>query len=109
MVSYALRPTFTDWAWDEELAHEIIGFRNAQSWGKWDGEPVWEVPEGSGREVPEPALVAIEQGHCPLDGSQITWGSKVCRLSDLIEQRPDDWGSVEGGYWVRRTRHERIG
>ena len=108
MVSYALRPTFTDWAWDEELAHEIIGFRNAQSWGEWDGEPVWEVPVDSGREVPEPALVDIEKGLCPLDGSQITWGPKVCRLSELIEQRPDVWTFIDGGYWVRRTRHERI-
>ena len=109
MVSYALRPTFTDWRWDEELAYEFIGFKNALPWGKWDGEPVWEVPVDSGREVPERELVAIENGYCPLDGSQITWGPDIRRLSELIEERPDDWGFVDGGYWVRRTRHERIG
>jgi len=99
MVSYALRPTFTDWAWDEELAYEIIGFRNALSWGKWDGEPVWEIPVDSGREVPCRELVAIEAGYCPHDGSRITWTQDIRRLSMVVN--PDDWIFIDGGYWVR--------
>ena len=99
-ISYALRPTFTNWEWDEELAYEIIGFRNAQPWGSWDGEPVWEVPVDSGREVPSRELVAIEAGYCPHDGSRITWGPDIRRLSMVVN--PDDWIFVDGGYWVKR-------
>jgi len=98
-ISYALRPTFTNWEWDEELAHEIIGFKNALSWGGWDSEPVWEVPVDGGSEVPSRELMAIEAGYCPHDGSRITWTSDIRRLNRVVD--PDHWLFLDGGYWVR--------
>ena len=98
-ISYALRPTFLDAAWDEELAYEFIGFRNALPWGNWDGEPVWDVPEGRGREVPSRELEAITQGYCPHDGSLIQWTSEIRRLTSVVNLR--DWIFIDGGYWIR--------
>ena len=97
-ISYALRPTFTNWEWDKELAYEFIGFRNALSWGSWDSEPVWDVPVGRGREVPSPELMAIEAGYCPHDGSRIIWGPDIRRLS--IVKNAHDWKFLDGGYWL---------
>ena len=97
-ISYALRPTFTNWEWDEELAYEFIGFRNAMSWGSWDDEPVWEIPVDSRREVPSRELMAIVAGYCPHDGSRITWTSEIRRLNRVVN--PDDWIFLDGGYWV---------
>ena len=99
-ISYALRPTFANWEWDEELAHELIGFRNAMGWGKWEGEPVWDMPKGSdGPEMPSRELMAIQAGYCPLDGSRISWTSEILRLNQLIN--PDDWIQVDCGYYIR--------
>ena len=97
-LSYALRPTFTDAAWDEELAYEIIGLKNALPWGVWDGEPVWDVPVGH-HEAPSPALVAIGAGFCPHDGSRIQWAAGVHDLRELVH--PDYWIKIDGGYWLR--------
>jgi len=104
-ISYALRPTFTRWEWDEELAQEFIGFRNALSWGKWDGEPAWEIPVDSGREVPSGPLMAIQSGYCPHDGSRIVWGPGVLRLSMI--RNPRDWIFIDGGYWVKDSQESR--
>jgi len=99
-ISYALRPTFANWEWDEELAHEFIGFRNAMGWGKWEGEPVWDMPKDSdGPDMPSRELMAIQAGYCPLDGSRISWTSEILRLNQVIN--PDDWIQVDGGYYIR--------
>jgi len=94
-VSYALRPTFTDWRWDVSLAYSIIGFHNMQTWGKWDGPDLWDVPEGDS-EAPGADLEALEKGYCPLDGSRITW-SGVRPVSQLVGPY---WKPVGGGYWL---------
>jgi len=90
-ISYALRPTFTDWRWDPALAFELVGFHNRQTWGNWEGPDVWEVPEG---ESSGGDLEALEQGRCPLDGTPITWHG-VMPASQLVEL----WAPVGGGYW----------
>jgi len=114
-ISYALRPTFTDWRWDEPLAHELIGFHNAQTWGSkadWSGPDLWEVDPKK-----EPAaLVRLEQGICPMHPESemwpIRWGcsiddvyhkhSKRCRGTIPIREivppywKDAGWG---GGYW----------
>ena len=76
----------------------MIGFRNALTWGVWDGEPVWDVPVGH-HDAPSPALVAIGAGFCPHDGSRIQWAAGVRRLNGLVH--PDYWIFIDGGYWLR--------
>jgi len=114
-ISYALRPTFTDWRWDEPLAHELIGFHNAQTWGSkadWSGPDLWEVDP----KKESAALVSLEQGICPMhpkgESWPIKWGcsiddvyhkhSKRCRGTIPIREivppywKDAGWG---GGYW----------
>jgi len=99
-ISYALRPTFLHWEWDEELAHEFIGFKNALPWGKWDGAAVWEIPADPKAEAPSRPLIAIEAGFCPHDGSRLVWSSDIQRLSKIVSPI-QDWVLLEGGYWIR--------
>jgi len=80
-ISYALRPTFTDWRWDEPLAYELIGFHNAQTWGSrddWAGTNLWEIDP---QEDAAAAVVSLEGGICPLHGK--------------YENVPIHWGGVD--------------
>jgi len=97
-ISYALRPTFTDWRWDPELAHELIGFHNKQTWGSkadWEGPDLWEVPEGEGEGFGS-EVEALEEGRCPIDGTSIKWGG----LINIKTLREPFWQPVGGGYWI---------
>jgi len=92
MVSYALRPTFEYREWDQELAYNLAGFRNALTWGTWDDLPAWDVPTG------EPAglvLEALACGRCPVDGSPITW--KGLAGAKLVAW--PWWEDLGAGYW----------
>jgi len=102
IVSYALRPTFLHWEWDEDLAREIIGFHNRQTWGKWDGEPVWEIPVNSEAKPPLEELVALHDGRCPIDGSRITWSNEIRPSIEI--GKASRWRSVTGGYYILGTR-----
>jgi len=96
-ISYALRPTFTDWRWDEPLAYELIGFHNAQTWGSpvdWAGPDLWEVPEGEGSSSSK--VEALEEGRCPVDGTPIKWGGTIA-INNL---REPFWQPVGAGYWM---------
>jgi len=99
IVSYALRPTFLHWEWDEELARELIGFHNRQTWGKWDGEPVWEIPVDSEAKPPLEELIALHDGRCPIDGSRITWSDEIRPAIEI--GKAGRWRSVTGGYYIR--------
>jgi len=95
-IGYALRPTFTDWRWDEELAYELIGFHNKQTWGSkadWEGPDLWEVPAGEDDGV---AVGALEEGRCPVDGTPIQWGG----LISVKNLREPFWEPVGAGYWM---------
>jgi len=95
-ISYALRPTFTDCRWDEELAYELIGFHNAQTWGStadWSGPDLWEVPAGEDDGV---SVGALEEGRCPVDGTPIKWGGLIS-VKNLQEPF---WEPVGAGYWM---------
>jgi len=102
-ISYALRPTFTHWEWDEPLAYDLIGFHNAQTWGSkadWDGPDLWEVPVDENKA--ETGIEALEEGRCPIDGTQIKWDGLIqARL--LVEP---DWEPLGGSYfrWNGRAR-----
>jgi len=95
-ISYALRPTFTESRWDKELAYEVIGFHNAQTWGSkadWEGPDLWEVSAGEDDGV---AVGALEEGRCPVDGTPIKWGGL---MSPKLLREPY-WEPVGAGYWM---------
>jgi len=95
-LGYALRPTFTDWRWDGELAYSLIGFHNAQTWGSkadWEGPDLWGHPDvAMDEKLKEQELLG--QGFCPLDGTPITWGGL---MSPKLLVEP--WESLGAGYW----------
>jgi len=93
-VSYALRPTFTDWRWDVDLAYKMIGFHNSQTWGNWDGPDLWEMPEGDSEYLGS-SLEALAESRCPLDHTPITWDGLI---SGIEVQKPV-WEDIGGGYW----------
>jgi len=95
-VSYALRPTFTDWGWDVDLAWKMVGFHNAQTWGTWDGPDLWEMPEGDSEYLGS-VLEALGESRCPIDHTPITWDGFMS-ASDL---KGPGWEEVEGGYWQK--------
>jgi len=104
-ISYATRPTFTDWSWDEELAHNLKGFHNAQTWGSvadWSGPDMWMID----KREDAAAAVRLEEGICPRHPKwemwPITWGGLIA--IQLIKEPywvDAGWG---GGYW-RWTGH----
>jgi len=98
-IGYALRPTFTDWRWDEPLAYELIGFHNAQPWGSmadWAGPDLWEIDP---KEDSAATAVSLESGFCPLHGKYdnvpIKWGGLV-NIRTVVEPF---WEPVGAGYW----------
>jgi len=99
-ISYALRPTFTDWRWDEPLAYELIGFHNAQTWGSredWSGLDLWKVDPKE--DSAAAAVSLLESGFCPLHGKYenvpIHWGGLI-KIRTLVEP---NWEPVGAGYW----------
>jgi len=102
-VKYVLRPTFTDVSWDEELAWELLGFHNSQAWGHWDNPPAWDVPAGDDPGT-TPAMVAMEQGRCPVDDTPITWGGVV-----QVHLLAAPWWQELGGGYRRWTGLARDG
>jgi len=101
-IGYALRPTFLDWRWDVGLAEELKGFRNANSWGKWDGPAVWDVPDNPDAPVPSPELVALAKGECPRCGHGIEWGQVInARFPDATTRfKGDYWKELGDGYYI---------
>jgi hypothetical protein len=95
-VKYITRATFTDWRWDEELARELVGFRNSGTWGTWDGAPAWEVEAEEGEYSGGYKVAMLERGLCPEDQTVITWGG-------LIRGRPLG-RYLGGGYWMSGGR-----
>ena len=108
MVEYTLRPTFECWEWDQELAYNLVGFKNALLWGQWhervwdedkgkyvNGDwlsPAWDVPAG---EPAGPVLEALAHGRCPVDGTAITWTGRM--VANLLVA--PWWEDLGGGYW----------
>jgi len=96
LVKYVLRPTFERWEWDRDMAYQLVGFRNALSWGKWEDQPAWAIPAGDAE------IGALEQGRCPVDGTPIAWGEVIA--ANLL--RGPWWTDVGGGYrsWTGLAR-----
>jgi len=109
-IKYVLRATFLDYTWDEKLARELVGFRNAAPWGKWLGEDgehlpgVWSVPEGpAGEECHETRQAAdLEASRCPYCKTKITWSGFITqdRLRHKGERLAEfAWHRIGGAYW----------
>lgn len=69
-VKYITRPTFLKLEWSYDLAEELYNFRNSISWGKWNDEDKWDIPEGSER---WDFLVKLEHKICPICGGRMRW------------------------------------
>jgi len=99
MVKYVLRPTFERWEWDREMAHKLLGFRNALGWGTWKDEPAWVIPVGDSDAL---RVGLLEQGRCPVDGTRIAWKEVIA--ANLLHG--PWWADVGGGYrsWTGLVR-----
>lgn len=69
-IKYVTRPTFLEQRWDYGLAEELYNFRNSVSFGKWDDEDKWTLPEEAERWN---FLVKIEGKICPICGGRLIW------------------------------------
>lgn len=97
-IRYALRPIFKDSDWDQELAFGLSGLRRMQTWGKWDGEPIWDAPESE--DPPSDALVGVVAGVCPAEGHVITWSG----IFPAPEPDGAVWRDLGGGYMFAPAR-----
>lgn len=99
LMNYVLRPTFSDWTWDERLSYEIHGFRHTEKWGTWNDDPVWDVPDSE--DVPSPDVESLVHGLCPIDQTPITWNAGVMNAVILRRGKEvDAWREVGEGYWT---------
>jgi len=78
-IEYVLRPTFLKQEWGYVLADELYNFRNSASWGKWNDEDKWVIPEQAKRWA---FLVKIESKVCPVCGGKLKWVG-VCETDEL--------------------------
>ncbi len=70
---YATHPTFTDIAWDRELARELKGERYSGYRGNWKRPAKWQLSRNDGKLQ---SLVTLEQGNCPKCGQPIKWDKR---------------------------------
>lgn len=97
-VKYITRATFLDWRWDEELARELVGFRNSSTWGRWDEPPAWDLPASEEGWRSGYRVAMLEHGVCPEDGSAIVWGGIVRRVG------APTWRHLGAGYWMQQRK-----
>jgi hypothetical protein len=97
-VKYITRATFLDWRWDEELARELVGFRNSSAWGSWDEAPAWELPAGEEGWPDGYRVAMLERGVCPEDGTRIEWGGVVRSVGAV------GWRHLGAGYWMQQRK-----
>ncbi len=97
-LRYVTRATFQELQWDEYMGRQLLGFRNAQAWGTWKGEALWQ-PEPED-DAPSESAQALAAGNCPDcgDGSPIEWHPRIIRAAVLDHS---DWRHMGAGYYVR--------
>jgi len=79
MLKYITRPTFLKRWWDLDMADELYNFRNCVSWGRWEDEDKWGLPD---HEKIYGYVAKIEMGVCPCCGSKVHW-SRTVHVDDL--------------------------
>jgi hypothetical protein len=104
-VKYVTRATFLDWRWDEDLARELVGFRNTRTWGKWDDESAWSLADlessGDAESCEEVRRIeSLEKGVCPHCQTKITWGGDPVRMGPI--RSGVGWDPIGGGYYQAR-------
>lgn len=101
-LKYVTRPTFLKRGWDEEMAEELHGFNRRGSWGEWDDEDKWALPEN---EKKLSYFKKIEAGICPTCGKKLEGGS-VCKVEDL-EYTPG-WEKIWDKHWQFKGPSENV-
>ena len=94
-AKYIMHPNFLSLKWDEELAADLINFRNTARWGDWNADPVWKLDEQVDSENFFEA-VQLGQGLCPFDGSPVVWTAKIMKFT----KNNPFWRDLGGGYRV---------
>ncbi|MBA7575842.1 hypothetical protein ES708_17678 [subsurface metagenome] len=73
-ISYVMKASFTDRAWDEPLADALYGFHNGCSAGFWNDPPKWKL---TGTDKKFNALLSIRKGIHPVSGKPIVWSKPL--------------------------------
>ncbi len=97
-VRYVQRSTFKNLQWDEYMARQLLGFRNNQTWGKWDGEALWQPePQDS---APTEGAQKLQGNNCPSCDieSEIEWSPTIIAAGLLNSEHWRDYGA---GYYAR--------
>jgi len=92
-LKYITRPTFLKESWDPEMVEEFFNFRNAGSWGKWDDENKWALPE---EEKKLANYKKVGAGICPTCGKKLE-GGRVVLVEDFSEDL--DWEQIWANVW----------
>lgn len=101
-VRYHTRSTFRKQGWDYELARNLHGFQNQQSWGRWKSPPVWGFTPQDAEGI-SPGLVKAHAGKCPVDGcsGDIKWQGKAVFIAWLdIWLAAGFFEEIGGGYYA---------
>lgn len=78
-LKYVTRATFLKRWWDLGMADELYNFRNCVSWGRWEDDDKWGLPD---HEKIYGYVAKIEMGICPCCGSKVHW-SRTVHVDDL--------------------------
>ncbi len=101
-LKYVTRPTFLKRGWDEEMAEELHNFNRRGSWGTWDGEDAWALPE---HEKKLSYYKKIEAGICPTCGKKLE-GGHVVPVSDFSELA--GWAQIWDRHWQFKGPPENV-
>jgi len=96
-LKYITRATFLEKSWDQAMVHELYGFRNTWSWGKWEDSLAWDFDHGEGHFE---AIESLENGLCPKCNLPLDWSRPVARIW------LDIWSAKEigAGYYELEAR-----
>jgi len=78
-LKYVTRSTFLKRWWDLDMADELYNFRNCVSWGDWEDDDKWGLPD---HEKFYSYVSKIEMSICPCCGADVHW-SKTVHVDDL--------------------------
>ncbi len=93
-LKYCTKATFLDRAWDEGLASNLYGARYAGWWGRWDGEPKWQLAKSDKKLA---SLVALEQAKCPQCGEPVVWARRPLPFVLVLMENPTE---LSNGYYL---------
>lgn len=101
-LKYITRATWKDASWAPELKDEFFNFRNTWSWGKWEDDDKWALPES------EKGLANVRKigaGICPTCGKKLLKG-RICKVEDL-DSSPG-WEKIWEGVWQHKGPPENV-